>query len=87
MQLDNSVALLYNSNMATKEPPLKNNLAKLREKADITQADLARAIGVQQHSISNMENGVHGISDFRKAAICHALGCTYDDLLNTDTPC
>lgn len=67
--------------MITKELPIKSRLAELRETAGLTQSELARAVGVQQHSISNIEKGKHGISDATKARICAVLKCKFDDLL------
>ena len=80
MLLDICVSILYTANMFTKDRPLKNRLAELRDAKDMTQSELGRAIGVNQHSISNFENGFHGISDANKARICTVLGCTLDQL-------
>ena len=71
--------------MINKDRPLKNRLAELREAAGMTQTELGQIIGVNQHSVSNFENGAHGMSDARKARICTALNCTLDQLLFLET--
>jgi DNA-binding Xre family transcriptional regulator len=86
MQLDTSVPLLYNGAMITEDRAIKSRLAELRKAKGLTQDELAEAIGVQQHSISNMEKNKHGISDSTKAKICAALDCNIGDLLYIDTP-
>jgi len=77
--------MLYNCPMITKERPIKSRLAELRETAGLTQSELAQAVGVQQHSISNIEKGKHGISDATKARICAVLNCSLGDLLYIST--
>ena len=64
---------------------VKNRLTSLRVKAGLTQAELARQIKVRPHSIWNMENGEHGISDGAARRLCDVLGCSPTDLLYIDT--
>ena len=63
---------------------VKNRLTSLRLQAGLTQAKLARLIGVRPHSICNMENGEHGISDGAARRLCDVLGCSPTDLLYID---
>lgn len=59
-----------------------NNVAKLREKAGISQQELGRLSGVPQGVISTIESGAtkHPRTD-TAAKLARALGCTIDDLL------
>ena len=87
--------MCYNLGMITASPPdktkprknllVKNHLTSLRLKAGLTQAALARKIGVRPHSVWNIENGQHGISDGAARRICEVLGCSPSDLLYIDS--
>lgn len=74
----------HTKNKPPKDRLVKNRLSELREKAGLTQSELARRVGVQAHSICNIENGEHGISDDTARLICKALNCSSTDLLYID---
>ena len=86
--------MCYNLGMITASPPdktkprknllVKNHLTSLRLKAGLTQAALARKIGVRPHSVWNIENGQHGIADDTARLLCDALRCNPTDLLYID---
>lgn len=69
---------------AAKDRLVKNRLAFLREAAGLSQTELARRVGVQAHSISNIERGIYGISDDTALLICKVLECSSIDLLYID---
>ena len=62
-----------------------NNVAKLREKAGISQQELGRLSGVPQGVISTIESGAtkHPRTD-TAAKLARALGCTIDELLGEE---
>ena len=68
-----------------------NNVAKLREKAGISQQELGRLSGVPQGVISTIESGTTKYPRLDTAAkLARALGCTIDELLGEkkeETPC
>ena len=74
-----------------------NNVAKLREKAGISQQELGRLSGVPQGVISTIESflsevetGTKSPSLLTAAKLARALGCTIDELLGEkkeETPC
>lgn len=51
-----------------------------RKNARITQADLARMIGVSQSTVAGWENGSMYPSADKLPAIAEALKCSVDDL-------
>jgi transcriptional regulator with XRE-family HTH domain len=53
-----------------------------RTKANMTQEELAAAIGVAQVNISYMENDKIGINLEKLYKICDALGITIADIIN-----
>lgn len=63
----------------------KLNISELRQKVNITQAQLAEKIGVRQSAVANWENGLANPSTDKLPAIAAALGCTIDDLFKHDT--
>lgn len=61
-----------------------SKLQELRERRRLTQAELAKASGVTQQAISNIETGKRkspGADTLYKLAC--ALRCTVDDLIDT----
>jgi DNA-binding XRE family transcriptional regulator len=59
------------------------NLRRARQRARITQAELARRLGASQAYVSQVENGRENLTQERMAAIAEALGCTIDFLVCT----
>ena len=56
-------------------------IKELREKAGMTQADLAKVIGVDHSNISQIETGERGLNVKKADKIAAALGVTLNDLL------
>ena len=50
------------------------NLKRLREKAGLSQAELAELADLSKNFISYIENGIYGISDKTLAGLSNALG-------------
>jgi len=57
------------------------NIKKLREKAGITQAELAQKIGVSQQQIAFYEKGHDLPNVLRIKAMAETFHCTTDELL------
>ncbi|MGA7936071.1 MAG: helix-turn-helix transcriptional regulator [Kovacikia sp.] len=59
-----------------------SKVADLRKQAELTQLQLAQAVGVTESTISNWEKGRNGIEWFERIAkLCRTLNCTPDDLI------
>lgn len=58
-----------------------NGLRRLRERKLLTQADLAKALGARQASISAWETGSERPSIASMRKLCEVLGVTPDELL------
>lgn len=56
-----------------------------RRKHDITQAELAEAIGCSPQVVSNIERGYSGFSSVLAARIADVFGIPADDLLKDNT--
>lgn len=56
-----------------------------RKKRDITQAELAEAIGCSPQVVSNIERGYSGCSSVLAARIAEVFGIPADDLLKDNT--
>jgi len=52
-----------------------------RLRADLTQAELADAIGIKQHRLSEMENGKRGISKDMAKRLAEVLKCNWQNLM------
>lgn len=63
-----------------RNPPL-NGLASRREFLGITQADMARVIGVAQGHYHKIEAGDVRLDVHRAAKLAKRLGCSIDELL------
>lgn len=63
------------------------NIRKFRIQQGISQIELAKAIGVSQTHMSNIENGNSGISLWTAVKISRVLGCSIDQMVdgNKDT--
>ena len=60
------------------------NLKKIREARNITQMELAAKIDVPQSTIASWETGRAFPRAEKLPAIAKALGCTIDELLDTE---
>lgn len=59
-----------------------NGLRRLRERRLLTQADLAKALGARQASISAWETGGERPSIASMRKLCEVLGVTPDEVLS-----
>ena len=57
------------------------NIKRLREKAGMTQEDLAKVLGVTHSAISLIESDKRGINVKKADKIAAALGVTLNDLI------
>ena len=60
------------------------SIMKRRQALGLTQAELARRIGIEQHSLSRIEQGVFAPKMSRLQDIAENLGCNVDDLFRPD---
>lgn len=58
------------------------NIKTARERAGLTQSELASMIGVTQGEVSRIEGGRRGISVYRLKSIAMALGMDPADMLD-----
>lgn len=58
-----------------------NKLQYYRERAKMTQTELAEKSGVEQPEISKAEKGVKDLKGFNWASIARVLGCSIEELL------
>lgn len=66
--------------MGRHHPKLLNNLAIVRRRSDLTQAQLSQAAGVSRKSINAIENGLYVPSTVLSLKIARALECELEDL-------
>jgi len=59
---------------------LGNRLREARERAGLTQAELAERIGVSRKTVNTVENGVFIPSTVVALKLAGALGCSVEDL-------
>lgn len=60
------------------------NLKRIRENKDITQADLARNLGITHSMLCQIERGTKTLSLPLAKEISEILGCRIEDLTKTD---
>ncbi len=59
---------------------LKNNLKEVRTKKKISQADLAKMVGVSRNTISSLETGQYQPTAKLALILCIALDMKFEDL-------
>lgn len=59
---------------------LKNRLKEYRQKAKLTQTQLATNIGSSKNTISSIETGQFCPTAYLAALLCIALECKFEDL-------
>jgi transcriptional regulator with XRE-family HTH domain len=84
-----SVKLTYMPNVRLPDPPevnrrLGETLKDLREKANLTQAALATAVGLERTSITNIEAGLQAVSVPLLVKLCLVLKVGPADLVSMD---
>lgn len=60
---------------------LHERLKAVREDRDMSQADMAAALGTNRQQISRYETGMQEMTASRLAAVCRILGVSADYLL------
>ena len=81
-QLDTTTSILYIDfvpPIAT-DVPVTNAVRPMRRTADLTQAQLAAAVGVSRQTIVSIEKGDYGPSVYLALAIAHTLDTTVEAL-------
>jgi len=64
-----------------------NKLKQIREAAGMSQSELAKASGISVRVLQNYEQGTRPLNGARAITVYHiatALGCTVEDLINTE---
>lgn len=59
---------------------LKNKLKEYRQKATLTQAQLAEIVGSSKNTISSIETGQFCPTAYLAALLCIALDCKFEEL-------
>ena len=59
---------------------LKNRLKEYRQKAGLTQTQLAEIVGSSKNTISSIETGQFCPTAYLAALLCIALDCKFEDL-------
>jgi len=59
---------------------LKNRLKEYRQKAGLTQTQLAKVIGSSKNTISSIETNQFCPTAYLAALLCIALECKFEDL-------
>lgn len=63
----------------------RSRIARLREKAGLTQLELSRIVGVTETTIANWERGRSGTDVIEKIIkLCWALDCQLEELIEFD---
>ena len=59
-------------------------IKKYREKAELSQIDVAESLGVTQGAVSQWENGESNPSSDKLPELAKILGCTIDELYGAE---
>ena len=59
---------------------LKNKIKEYRQKAKLTQTQLAELVGSSKNTISSIETGQFCPTAYLAALLCIALECKFEDL-------
>lgn len=59
---------------------LKNNLAELRKQKNLSQAELAKLVGVSRNTISSIETGQYEPTAKLALLLCVALDKKFEDI-------
>ena len=63
---------------------LKNRLAEMRKKANLSQAQLAEMVGVSRNTISSIETGQYNPTAKLALVLCIALEVKFEELFYFD---
>lgn len=74
--------------MSENEGVRRSSLVLLRQQKDLTQEDLAKALGVTDHTVRNWEKGraEPRLTIKQVKALCKVLDCELNDLPDTFGP-
>ncbi|WP_067779549.1 helix-turn-helix transcriptional regulator [Actinomyces vulturis] len=61
-----------------------NKLRQLRRWHEMSQADLAQAVGVSRQTIANIERGNYSPSVYLALALCKRLGATVEQVFGDE---
>jgi putative transcriptional regulator len=59
---------------------LAQSLRQMREEAGLTQAEMARALGISRPTLTRLENAGQNVTLRTLAQLCRTLGCSVGDL-------
>ena len=59
---------------------LKNHLKEYRQKAKLTQSELAKLVSTSKNTISSIETGQFCPTAYLAALLCIALDCKFEEL-------
>ena len=59
---------------------LKNRLKEYRQRAKLTQSDLAKLVSTSKNTISSIETGQFCPTAYLAALLCIALECKFEEL-------
>lgn len=59
---------------------LRNHLAKVRKKKGLSQAELAKMVGVSRNTVSSIETGQYSPTAKLALILCIALDTKFEDL-------
>ena len=60
---------------------LKNRLKEYRQRAKLTQSELAKLVSTSKNTISSIETGQFCPTAYLAALLCIALDCKFEELL------
>ena len=59
---------------------LKNRLKEYRQRAKLTQSELAERVSTSKNTISSIETGQFCPTAYLAALLCIALGCKFEEM-------
>jgi len=68
----------------TKPPNLYKKIQDFRQKAGMTQEELAEKVGLSRGAVTSIEQGKRKITVEELLKFCEAFSCSYGDFLNSD---
>ena len=63
---------------------LKNRLKEYRQRAKLTQSELAKLVSTSKNTISSIETGLFCPTAYLAALLCIALECKFEELFYLD---
>ncbi len=72
--------LVKRSDLSVEQQILKNRLKETRQKQNLSQAELAKAVGVSRNTITSIETGHFNPTAKLALALCLALDKKFEDI-------